>query len=105
MITILQIGYDKGQTTTRASLLGQHGYRVISALSNGNAFALASTERVDLVLIGHCAPIGIRENAASHFKDHFPEIPIIALRSASLRRDVQHADYCGTEDDPEARHA
>lgn len=92
MITILQIGYDKRYLSMRASLLERLGYRVISAISNGNAFALASIQRVDLILIGHSAPTGIRENAASHFKEHFPNIPVIALRS-SLRSDVQDADY------------
>ena len=95
MITILQIGYDKGHLAPRASVLERLGYRVLSAVSNGNAFALASTQRIDLVLIGHCAPIGIRENAASHFKDHFPNIPVIALCSSPLRHDVQYADYSG----------
>lgn len=100
MITILQIGYDKRELVIRASLLERLGYRVISAISNGNAFALASIERVDLVLIGHCAPTCIRENAASHFKEHFPSIPVIALRS-SLRSDVQDADYTSAFENPD----
>lgn len=101
MITILQIGYDKLQIATRASLLVRQGYRVLSALGNGNAFTLASADRVDLVLIGNSAPIGIRENAACLFKDHFPQIPIVALRSGPLSHDVQYADYNGTVEDPE----
>lgn len=101
MITILQIVYDKGHLAARASLLERLGYRVISAVSNGNAFTLASAQPVDLVLIGHSAPIGIRENAASHFKDHFPNIPVIALRSGTLRSDVHDADYSGAIENPE----
>ncbi len=101
MITILQIGYDKPLLQARALLLGRHGYRVLSALGNGTAFTLATTERIDVVLIGHSAPIGIRENAAVHFKDHFPEIPVVALRSNSFRDKLQYADYNVAVEDPE----
>jgi CheY-like chemotaxis protein len=101
VITILQIGYDRLQLQTRALLLGRLGYRVISALGNGNAFTLATTEQVDLVLIGHSAPAGIRENAASHFKDHFPHVPVVALCSNSLQGALPHADYNGSVEDAE----
>lgn len=101
MITILQIGYDEGLLKTRALLLGGCGYRVISTLGNGIAFQVASTEKVDIVVIGHCAPTGIRENAASHFKDHFPGIPIIALCRDSLRGNVLYADYNSSVEDPQ----
>jgi|SRR5579864_6295802 len=101
MVTILQIGYDECLLKTRALLLGRCGYRVISTLGNGIAFGVASAEKVDLVVIGHCAPTGIRENAASHFKDHFPDIPIIALRPDSLHGNLQCADYNSSVEDPQ----
>ena len=74
---------------------------MLSALGNGSAFALATAEKIDLVVIGHCAPVGIRENAANYFKDHFPDIPAVALRSDSLSDKVKFADYNSTAEDPE----
>jgi hypothetical protein len=81
-------------------LLARRGYRVISALGNGNAFAQATTQSVDLVLIGQSAPIGIRENVANQFKEHFPNIPVVALRS-SFQSGLQNADYNSTAEDSE----
>ena len=101
MITILQVGYDKLLLQTRALLLGRRGYRVISALGNGSGFALANAERIDLVLIGYSAPTGIRENAANHFKDHFPQIPVVALCSNSSQAGLAYADYSSSVDDAE----
>jgi hypothetical protein len=101
VITILQIGYDELLLKTRALLLGGRGYRLISTLGNGIAFQVATTERIDLVLIGHCAPIGIRENAAAHFKGHYPQIPVVALRASTLHDKLQYADYNVTVEDPE----
>lgn len=101
MITVLQIGYDNVLLRTRALLLGGRGYRVISALGNGIAFRAATIEKVDIVVIGHCAPIMIRENAAMHFKEHFPQVPLIALRPHSLGNNIQLADYNSSVEDPQ----
>lgn len=101
MITILQIGYDERLLKTRALLLGGHGYRLISTLGNGIAFQVASTERVDIVLIDHSAPVGIRENAAIHFKEHFPRVWIIALCKNSVQEKVEAADDNISVEDPE----
>jgi hypothetical protein len=101
VITILQIGYDTTLLQTRALLLRRQGYRVISAMGNGTAFSAAATERVDLVLIGHSAPVGIRENAVIHFKDHFPSLPVIALRPDSFHCGLQNADYNADADEPD----
>lgn len=101
MITILQIGYDELLLKTRALLLAGRGYRLISTLGNGIAFQVATTEKIDLVRIGHCASIGIRENAAVHFKDYFPQVPVVALRASTLHDKLQYADYNITVEDPE----
>ena len=89
MITILQIGYDETLLKTRALLLGGRGYRVVSTLGNGIAFQAATSEKIDIVIIGHCAPVGIRENAVSHFKEHFPGVRIIALHKDSSQDKLQ----------------
>jgi len=100
--TILQIAYSPIVLATRQMLLEAHGYAVISVLGNKEAFALAAegNTRFDIVLIGHGAEIEVRRQAARLFKEKFPGVRVVALRSHYFVGEVEEADYNSDVDTP-----
>jgi hypothetical protein len=100
---ILQIAYSPIVLATRQMLLEAHGYSVRSVLGNKEAFALAAEGNTtfDIVLIGHGAEIDVRRQAARLFKEKFPGVRVIALRSDYFVGEVKEADYNSDVDKPQ----
>jgi len=63
-------------------MLESRGHHVTSVLGNDEAFGLdaAVIAAADLIVIGFSAPHPIRAAMICWFKQHYPNIPVVALR-------------------------
>ena len=77
---IFQIAYDEELLTSRAYLLRDRGYDVISVLGNEKARRrLSNGESFRVFLIGHAAPLLERQQMVRWIKSHFPGAKVLAL--------------------------
>ncbi|MCU1316634.1 MAG: hypothetical protein JWN63_1956 [Candidatus Acidoferrum typicum] len=99
---ILQVAYYRGPLVTRARMLESRGHHVTSVLGNDEAFGLdaAVIAAADLIVIGFSAPHPIRAAMIRWFKQHYPNIPVVALRFHSAES-FPEADGGTVSDDPE----
>jgi DNA-binding NarL/FixJ family response regulator len=81
---ILQVAYYPNLQETRALMLKSAGYEVTSVLGNNKAIALddATIAAADLIVVGFDAPHSVRAEMVLWFKAHYPQIPVVALRSS-----------------------
>lgn len=80
--SILQVAYYRGPLVTRARMLESLGHHVTSVMGNDEAFALdaAVIAAADSIVIGFSAPHPVRAAMIHWFKQHYPDVPIVALR-------------------------
>jgi DNA-binding NtrC family response regulator len=79
---VLQVAYYPTLLETRARMLESAGYHVTSVLGNHEAMKLdrAVITSVDLFVVGFSCPHIVRTAMVQWFKEHYPKIPIVALR-------------------------
>ena len=99
---ILQVAYYRGPLVTRARMLDSRGHHVTSVLGNDEAFGLdaAVITAADSIVIGFSAPHPVRAAMIHWFKQHYPDVPIVALRFHSAES-FPEADGGTVSDDPE----
>ena len=76
---ILCVDDEETPLVLRKCLLQKAGYDVITARSAQEALALASSNRVDLVLSDYLMPGVTGTELAHQFKEQYPELPIVLL--------------------------
>jgi len=77
---IVQIAYDQSRMFTRATLLQQKGFRVLSFLGSKAATdALMPGAFYDLFIIGHAAPERERMEMTKWLRVRYPKAKILAL--------------------------
>jgi len=90
---VVQIAYDEMFRMSRAELLKDYGYEVISVLGNDEAKrVLSKTQRHHLYIVGHAAPIEVRREMARWLKTNFPDAKILALNPPEHTK-LTEADY------------
>lgn len=99
---ILQVAYYRDPLVTRARMLESCGHHVTSVLGNDEAFRLAAAviAASDLILIDFAAPYSVRATIIHWLKQHYPSIPIVALRLQDSES-FPEADAGTVSDDPE----
>lgn len=98
---IFHIAYDEEACLRTAELLRNHGFGVISALSNEAAkVLLASVEKYDLFIVGHAAPEKCRVEMVDWLKMNYPKIRVLALNPP--HQPLPNADYNALESDSES---
>lgn len=89
---MFQIGYEEKELNVRAELFRRFGHEVISVADNEAAkSALASTQNVDVFVVGHAAPEPTRKEMVHWLKKNFPRVKIVAL-IPSGNRELESAD-------------
>ena len=99
---ILQVAYYRGPLVTRARMLESRGYHVTPVLGNDEALGLdaAVIAAFDSIVIGFSAPHPVRAAMIHWFKQHYPNIPVVALQFHSAES-FPEADGGTVSDDPE----
>ena len=79
---IFQIAYTHSLLAARAELLSKRGYKVASALGNEAARKALKVraETYDLFIVGHAAPLDVRNDMVQWLKENYPRIRILALK-------------------------
>ena len=83
-------------------MLESRGHHVTSVLGNDEAFGLdaAVIAAADLIVIGFSAPYPVRAAMIHWFKQQYPNIPVVALRSHRAES-FPEADGGNVSDDPD----
>jgi CheY-like chemotaxis protein len=102
---IFQVAYNEELRRERAELLRSLGYAVMSALNNEAAKTLLTLLRPDnldiaLFIVGHAAPVEVRQELVDWLKRNYPRTKILALRAPNDL--LPNADYNVLQDEPES---
>ncbi len=99
---ILHVAYYDSLLKTRTTMLERSGYRVSSALGNGNAKLLAGelSATVDLVVIGFSASHQMRAEMLGWCKRHFSQVPVMVLQAHNAEQ-FPEADCIAMSEDPQ----
>lgn len=102
MANILQVAYYRGPLLTRARMLESRGHHVTSVLGNDEVFGMdaAVIAAAESIVVGFCAPHPVRAAMIHWFKQHYPNTPVVVLRSHSAES-FPEADGGTVSDDPE----
>ncbi len=80
MQTILQVEFSPSLALIREEILTSLGYEVTSVIGSVNARNLDLVKReLNIIIVGHGAPWGEREQLIKYFSEALPEVPIVAL--------------------------
>jgi hypothetical protein len=74
---ILSVTYDQSLAATREMLFASAGFQVSSVLTTKEAMQLCTTERFDLIVIGHSIPLSQRQLLVKMLRPC--DAPILAL--------------------------
>lgn len=82
-------------------MLKSAGYEVTSVVGNDRAITLddAVIAAADLIVVGFDAPHSVRAEMVLWFKQHYPEIPVLALQSSRWEA-FPEADMSTFSEDP-----
>lgn len=98
---IFQISYDERTGMQRAELLKSCGHVVISAIGNAAAkLALIPIQPYELFIVGHDAPVEIRQEMVYWLKAEYPKAILVALNPPNQQ--VLQADYNVEQNYPQA---
>ncbi len=90
---VFQIGYDEKDLNARAELFRRCGHHVISVVDNEMAkAALASSQNVDVFVVGPNAPEETRKEMVDWLKTNFPKVKVVALIPSASHK-LPCADY------------
>src|SRR5689334_13223028 len=90
---IFQIAYDRQLMDSRAELLKNHGFTVISVLGNEAAkAALAKPQDYALFIMGHAESPKARKEMADWLKAKYSKVGILAL-NPPYQQQLEPADY------------
>ena len=91
---VFQIAYDEMLLISRAEILEQRGYEVISVLGNEDArTVLTRGGQYRIFLIGHAAPKAEREEMVRWVKATFPGAKVVALNPKKNGGPIPDADF------------
>jgi len=86
--TVLCVDDNPDELVLRKAMLEQHGYSVVTASAGFEAFELAVTQRVDLVVLDYRMGGMDGEAIAKVLKANKPRVPVIILSGFSVPEHV-----------------
>lgn len=102
MPLILQIAYEASLLKTRERLLSSNGFEVKSALGSDELKQMPRENflAAAALLVGHAASMEDRQQIVAWTKQHYPDLPVVALRKSATSEPIPGADITADREDP-----